>query len=336
MYTKEVDIWKELLDYARWTPSPHNVQPWLVKIISESEAQIYYDPKRLLPVEDDTGCFTTLAFGIFIEYLSIAAAKYGLKVQEEYHGALLDANKPSATFFATIILTPAKDTLFDRELIKQRRTSRLPYFDKLIDPEIMERLQKVTQSFGYTFNFSNDPEIVDWVLQLNCDTLFYDMTDTATRREVGSWIRYSKQEAFTKKDGLWAYCMNIPALFMYLAFHIPQLFNNPLLTPLLKKRYLQTTQGTKTVAWLSGPFNNPQDWLRAGHMMAHLWLTMTQYNIYLHPFGSIITNHKSHQRFVEKFKVNEQTNPIWLLVRLGQSDLPPRSVRVAVEELLLP
>ncbi len=330
------DIWRELINYARWSPSPHNVQPWKIKIISKTEADLYYDPSRLLPVEDYTGCFTILGFGIFIENLSIAASKLGLKVNESYDNVKLDEKKSSLTFFAKLkIKSLTNKENLDRELILKRRTSRLPYNNKPIDPHILKELQKVAQQYGYHFDFSIDKQIVDWVLQLNCDTLFYDMTENNTREEVGSWIRYTKTEAFKKRDGLWTYCMNVPTLLMYLAFHMPWLFNLPILTPLLKRKYLETTNGTRTVAWLSGPFKNPADWIKAGHMMARLWLTMTNREIYLHPFGSIITNHKSHKRFVEKFKVDEVTNPIWLLVRLGQSDIPPRSVRLDVDEIVL-
>ena len=33
--------WTELLDYARWSPSPHNVQPWRLRVLSATEARLY-------------------------------------------------------------------------------------------------------------------------------------------------------------------------------------------------------------------------------------------------------------------------------------------------------
>lgn len=330
------NIWEELIEYARWSPSPHNVQPWRIKIISDEEADIYYQPQRLLPVEDYTGCFTILGFGIFIENMSIAASKQGFKVVEDYRGTLLDANDTIPIFFTKLKLIPTKESLvLDRELIKSRRTSRLPYNNKKIDQEKLNSLNEIAKDYGYKFDFSTDSDIVKWVLQLNCDTLFSDMTDTLTRKEVGNWIRYTKKQALEKNDGLWAYCMNTPSLLLYLAFNIPWLFNLPLVSSILKNQYLKTTQGTTTIGWLSGPFKTPSEWIKAGHMIARLWIQMTKYEIYLHPFGSIITNSASHKKFKEKFKVDENTNPVWLLVRLGYSQIPPRSRRLEVNDILI-
>src|SRR5215212_11891452 len=51
-------IWADLVEYARWCPSPHNVQPWKIKVISASEAHLYYDPARIPIVVDGTSAFT--------------------------------------------------------------------------------------------------------------------------------------------------------------------------------------------------------------------------------------------------------------------------------------
>src|SRR6476469_3446571 len=63
--------WTELLDYARWTPSPHNVQPWKLLVLTDTDARLYYEPARLLPHGDLTSCFTIIGLGMFIESLRI-------------------------------------------------------------------------------------------------------------------------------------------------------------------------------------------------------------------------------------------------------------------------
>lgn len=329
-------IWNELLEYALWTASPHNVQPWKIKIISDYEAEIFYDPQRLLPVEDPAGCFTTAGFGMFIENLSVAANDMGYKIKEEYNGTTLDHTKKELTPFVKVklIKTNEKETL-NKELIKERRTSRLQYNGKPLPDDVISELETIAKQFGHTFTFSKDMKMIDWVLTLNRDTIFYDMNDTEARNEIGLWLRYSSQEAHTKKDGLWAYCMRFPGPMMYLFFHARWLFNLPIINTYVKHMYLQSTLGTKTVAWLSGPFNTPYDWLNAGHMLARLWLCMTKHGVYLHPFGSIITNKESHKRLQEKFNVDEQTNKMWLIVRLGYSKAPPRSLRLNLTDILI-
>ncbi|MBI3379265.1 hypothetical protein HY029_00760 [Candidatus Gottesmanbacteria bacterium] len=330
------NVWMEILEYARWSASPHNVQPWKIEVVSATEANILYDPIRLLPVEDPTGCFTTAGFGMFIENLSVAAHSKGFKIEEKYTETILDHTKKELTPFAKIKLVKTDDKeIFDRELITERRTSRLPYNGKPVTDDVIRELVKIAMEFGHTFTFSKDMRMINWVLTLNRDTIFYDMNDAESRNEIGLWLRYSAEDAHKKNDGLWAHCMNFPGALMYLFFHTRWLFNFPIINSFVKYLYLQSTSGTRTVAWLSGPFNTPYDWLNAGHMLARLWLCMTKHHVYLHPFGSIITNKKSHKRLREKFNVEEKTNKIWLIVRLGYSKLPPRSLRLSVADILV-
>ncbi|MBC7900541.1 MAG: nitroreductase family protein [Saprospiraceae bacterium] len=36
-----MNIWHELLETAIQAPSPHNVQPWRVKVLNETEAELH-------------------------------------------------------------------------------------------------------------------------------------------------------------------------------------------------------------------------------------------------------------------------------------------------------
>lgn len=243
--------WHELLEYARWTASPHNVQPWKFKICSETEAELYFEPSRLLWVEDPTGCFTTISFGMFIEHLAIAAHESGFTVQEKYTGTVLDHTKTCPTLFAKLTLIPTKKKeALNKELIKNRRTSRLPYNDKPVPEDILKELQQVAKDFEHTFTITRDPEFIKWVLVLNRDTIFYDLEEAATRNEIGMWLRYSSQEAARKKDGLWSYAMTFPSFLMYLFFNARWIFNLPIINALTRQYYLDSTAGTKTVGWL--------------------------------------------------------------------------------------
>lgn len=328
-------LWKECIDYARYAPSPHNVQPWKIKLISETEADLFYDPKRLLPEEDPTGQFLMTGFGIFFEALNISAKAKKFKIQVEHNKRSLDVNGETILFLCHLSLVPTTEPEnLNRELIMKRRTSRLPYKKQEISKEILNDLQDIAKNFGQTFTFSADKKIIDWVLKLNKDTMFYDMNDEKARTEVGQWVRYTSKQAETKKDGLWAFCMNVPALVMHIFFKARWIINLPIIYSLVGKFYLNTTR-TSTVGWLQGPFKTTEDWINSGRMLMRLWLTMTSHNIYLHPFGSIITNQKSHQRLREKFQLNEHENTLWLILRLGYSDIPPRSYRLDLEEIFI-
>src|SRR5215831_11486725 len=77
----EFPTWREILEYARWAPSPHNTQHWKFRLIDERRAVLLYDPARLLPVEDSAGQFMASGMGILLETMSIAAAPCGFEVK---------------------------------------------------------------------------------------------------------------------------------------------------------------------------------------------------------------------------------------------------------------
>ena len=330
--------WKEILEYARWAPSPHNIQPWRIKIVSPEKIDIFYQPDRLLPKTDPAERFTTVGFGTFVESITIAARGFGYDIDYAYKRVTLDATLSGPQFFISVTL--AKRTVnepLDKELLLKRRTSRLQYDDVPVDQAVSDELAAIAKEFGQTFVITSDPKQVRWTTYLNKETMFYDMNDENARTEVGSWVRYLSKEAHEKKDGLWSYCMGFAPGVMYLFFHARWIFNLPILKQIIGAYYMWSMRGTRTVGWLSGPFNTPETWFNSGRMLARLWLTMTAHDVYLHPFGSVITNEKAHLMFVEHFGVSESdASTTWLLMRLGHSKLPPRSLRRTLEEILIP
>jgi hypothetical protein len=330
--------WKEILEFARWAPSPHNIQSWRYRIDSEDQVTVMYDPTRLLPDTDPTGRFCTVGFGILVELIRIAAAPMGFTVQAQYLGVPLDAAKEGYQPFITLTLVPEAQAVnepLQRKLILERRTSRLPYNDKPLDEAVLSELTQVAADFGHKLEFSQDQEQVAWVVRLNADTMFYDMGEPLSRNEVGSWIRFSMQEAKRKADGLAAYAMHFPGLLMRLFVKHNWLFHLPGVYQLTRSIYIRSMKGTRTVAWLSGAFVTQKECDQAGRMMARLWLTMTKHGVYLHPFGSVITNGKAHAEMVEHFASAERQHDLWLLLRLGHSDLPPQAHRLTLDQLLI-
>lgn len=329
--------WREILHYARWAPSPHNIQSWRFKLVSDTQAVLMFDPKRLLPDTDPTGRFCTAGFGILLEMMSIAAAPLNLDVKVDYiPGAKLDATKVGPQPFANLTLVPrTRPETLDRKLILERRTSRLPYDDQPVAESVMKELQTIAASFGHKLEYSVDPKEVSWVVRLNADTMFFDMSEPLSRNEVGQWIRFSKAEAARRADGLAAYAMHFPGALMKLFVHANWMFRIPGIYHMVRAFYEHSMRGTRTVAWISGPFDKHDEWDNTGRMLARLWLTMTKHGVCLHPFGSVITNAKSHKLMADHFANSERKDDLWLLLRLGHSDVPPQAQRMTVDQLLV-
>lgn len=329
-------LWREILEYARWAPSPHNTQHWKFRLVDERRAVLLYDPTRLLPVEDPTGRFMACGLGLMIETISVAAAPHGLELKVKYLGVPLDANVPGPAPYAELELverTTAEP--LDRQLILQRRTSRLPYKERPVDEVVLRELAAVAAQYDHKMEFSSEQKDVDWILALNADTMFFDLRDEKTRREIEQWSRYSMAQARRQADGLAAFAMRFPGWMFWLFMKHNWVFQIPGLSRLCRWIYLRSMRGTRTVAWLSGAFETQEECLATGRMLARVWLTMTSHGVYLHPFGSVITNARSHKVMEDHFSGTARVHPLWLLVRLGYSDQPPRAMRLSLDEILV-
>jgi hypothetical protein len=329
--------WPELVDEARWAPSPHNVQPWLVRPLGENQAELLYDPARTLPDTDPTGRFITVGLGIFVESVAVAAAARGLRLAVAYDGARVDPTASEPQPFARLSLAVGDvEEPLGVQLLRERRTSRVPYDGRPAPEGVLAELAALAAAHGHAFRWSHDRAVVAAVLALNEETLFYDMTDPVARGEIGGWLRFSAAEAARRRDGFSPATLGFPGPLLRLFFHAHRLLALPGVRKGVRRLYRRTTRGTPTIAWLQGPFEHPPEWLATGRLLQRLWLTMTANGLQLHPFGSIVTNAAANVRACKLLHLTPAAGTFWLVMRLGYGGEPPRSHRLDTERLLVP
>lgn len=328
--------WNELIDFARWCPTVHNLQPHLVKIISETEAELHYNPTKLLPVGDSQSIFATVAMGIFIENLSIASSIYGKKVVIIETQKPINANATAITLFAKLKIEDCNVTeTLNRNLILKRKTSRLHYDGNPISPSTLHQLKKQTEEFGHEFFSTSDENFIKSIIKMNQETLFEDLESEPMRNELDKLFRYNKEEAEIKKDGLWAKCMGFSGSLMKSVFTNHEKWTKGIRRSLLSNNYKNSFKGTSTVCWFGGDFENTDHWLRAGKMFARNWLLLTQENAYLQPFGSLITNENAYKQINVMFTQPTNNKKIWMIFRAGYSNEPSRSFRLSTDEIII-
>ena len=329
-------VWREGAAYARWAPSPHNVQPWKLRVVSATQCDLLYNPARLLPTTDPTSAFTTMGLAMFVEYLSIAVGSRGYAVHATYDDKPLDYTATRPTHFARLTLVPAPNNeRFERSLLLERRTSRLPYNGATVDEETMRALATISREHGQTMAWSSEADMVRWVIDLNRFTLFRDLDDAPTRTELKRWIRTTDADARLKKDGLWSHCLRFPGWLLQAFFDQHQKWGRGWRAQMCGKMLVRGMNGTRTVAWWSGPMSAPADWIRAGTCLGRVWLELARRGIQMHPFGSVITNPEAYAKVVTRIGATPTDGPLWLLVRVGRSDAPPTSYRVDTESIFL-
>lgn len=333
--------WPAILEAARWYPSPHNSQPITARITGDRTAALYYDLDKGLPAEDFGIPFGYVCMGVFWEYLEVVAAAHGFTARIDLRLTELDfAATERQHPFAEVDLEPQPVTAGARSaymVLRRRRTSRRPYDSSLVDPRVIAGAAEIAAAFGHRFTSRSDPHVVDRIIAVNAETLFDDLSRDAVYAELMQWLRFSKAEARAKADGLSAETMLLPGPVLRLAMSRRGIWEAPVVGPVLRWFYLRTMTGVRQVGWLEGPFATPEDYVTAGRCFLRVWRHFTAHDVYLHPYGTVITNPRSHAELVRLAEITEVAPEMaWMLFRFGHSQPPPPSYRRPVAAMLLP
>jgi hypothetical protein len=318
--------WQEIAALARLAPTPHNTQPFRIRPLNARLAQLLILRERMLPVEDTGNLYVLASFGIFVETLARAGRHFGLELTVTPDPGIEPAEIDRGSgplVLGRVEVTGRCAPEEQRTLLEARRTSRLPYEDRLVDPETLEEFAAIAGAHGHRFESFDDPLIVRDVLRRNVRALLENNLKDAELEELRSWIRIADTPAIG--DGLWAAPMNQPRWELRLALNCPRLFLLPGIAALARAKYLRTQAGTRHIAILRGPFKSWPQLIAAGRMLMQLWLSMTRHEVYMLPFGSMITNSACNRYLREWFCGDD----IWFILRFGYSALPPQAPRLA-------
>jgi hypothetical protein len=334
-----VTSWTALLDRAIRAPSPHNVQPWKVRVTSENDATLFLDLERVLPYGDRTGSFLISTMTLFLETLSITAHASGQQITYELAAELDDiaaqAVKPTSQTlpFAKIARSDAAVTPldFDARLLDLRRTARMAYTSDPLSKEARIDLERTAALHGFELGTTADATAIEEIKWTNIQALFYDLNDPGYHDEIAQWFRCGPKEEERYRDGLSSRCMNMLPAELALAKKHPSILRIPGLKRIIADYYMNALR-CRTIGWLRGPFWQPAAALAAGHGLMRFWLTATKHDLSIHPLGNLVTNSNA-ARAVEAITGAKE---IWLIFKLGKAAKPvPQSLRRPLEDFLL-
>ncbi|HEY4176849.1 MAG TPA: hypothetical protein VGM90_08460 [Kofleriaceae bacterium] len=344
--TDSLTAWEAVGALARLAPSPHNTQPYRLRprhgrrgsdgmrapdIDECAEADIVLVCERLLPDEDPGNAYVLSAFGVFAACLERAALALGYAIAvepcAEIDGAALRRNGGLLVVGLATLTSRAVSTAEPRpaeaSLLSLRRTSRLPYHPREVDKTHRRWFADIAKSAGHGWIELSRREDVDLVLRRNADAVIDSLQSTPEREEMRGWHRLGRTPAHG--DGLWEEPMNQPAWMLDAAFRVPRVFAIEPMRTLARRRYLQTQRGTPHIAAICGDFATWSERIAAGRMLFDLWMAMAETDVYMHPFGSLLTNAR-HARWVAQ---TLGVRDAWLLLRFGYSETPPAAPRLA-------
>ncbi len=85
------------------------------------------------------------------------------------------------------------------------------------------------------------------------------------------------------------------------------------------------------VFYMLAPFKTEQDSFNVGVEIMKLWIKIASEHEYIHPFGTIMSNHDAHKDFAKLAGITDESRENGYLVfifRLGISDPPVPSLRI--------
>lgn len=321
-------------------PSPHNVQPWRVRLVDDLHAELLIEKTRTLPDEDVTGSFIVLSMGIFVEALNLAAAHNRLVLDDEivqplasFSGDALRGHLGPMIPFARLALRSSPDAVpeFPLDCLRARHTSRLPYRREPVSPDVATRLAALASASHQCYAQITDEARIEGLLALNVEAVFEDLNNPAYRNELRGWLRYSEREAEQQGDGLDARCMNVWPIELWSAFNVPAMLRWPLIGRLFRRRYRAQIGPVTTMGFLCGSFWDPDEAYRTGRFLLRFWLACTQLGYYIHPYGNLVTN----RPIATRVQAETGLADVWLAFKIGRSAPPPASRRRKLEEILL-
>ena len=344
MFTDAGALWLDIVEEVRWYPSPHNSQPIKLRAISETAARVYYDLDLGLPAESFGIPFGHVCAGVFLESLSVVAAARGYRTIESLSHSDMDFGAVDRLhLIGTVQLEPATADAETRSVdqrrlaaFRSRRTSRRPYDRRIVGDDILTAATSIASGLGYVFRSTIDSRTVSALVRINQKTLFSDLRNNAVYAEIMQWLRFSKDEAAAKADGLSAETLIMPGRVLGFAMRHRGLWSFPVIGGIIRSMYLRTMQGVRQLGWLEGPFAEPAHFLEAGRTFMRIWLFFSERGVYLHPFGTVITNPASHAEFVKAAGIHESGGSMaWMLFRFGFSSTPPAPHRRPAASMLL-
>ena len=333
--------WHAIAPFAQRCPSPHNTQPFRLRLRDERTAEILFLPRRGLPTADPQGRFTWLTAGIFAEICTIAAHHLGYETETKWdHRPMYpdgDVETPQVLARMTLADAGLRVPDLDPQLIIDRHTSRLPYDGRPVPPDVIAELQAEARRLGHRFETRSDRDAIRWVVELNRQALFHDLDSDPLRNELTKWLRFDAREEDLMRDGLSARCLTFSPRLFRSFFTNHRFWTLPGVRNVVGLVYGATMKGIGTIGWLRGPYRDSRDWVAAGQVMVRLWLMLTRHGIYWHPYGSVITSEEARSNMIRYLGLGDEKggeDMVWLLLRLGRSEEPPLSHRLPLEEII--
>jgi len=233
----------EILRLASLSPSGHNAQPWVIRVIEPGKWMLGSSEQRWLPAVDPANRELTLSIGAFLNTLKTAALTKGYDADIETLSI-----DPRDTSIAEITLKKTTPSPFPIEKILMRRTIRNGITNKQVSAKDISFItSKMSDTFVFFPKGSKEASYIEnATIEANRSQAYRQNAMV----ELSNWIRWSNSDARKYRNGLTPASMDIKGIAGWFVRHFYGRQN--VLTPEFRTKSIEmaTKQATNCGGWL--------------------------------------------------------------------------------------
>ena len=317
---------ERILQSAILAPSSHNTQPWKFAV-EHDEIHLFPDFERSLPVADPQYRELIISLGCALENLIVAARHEGYAVQTSVFPQGVDG---IVAKLRPMLFAPDAEQEGRFVAIRQRQTTRRPYDGRLLPLEVIDALAAVPLETGVHLRLLTDRRDLDKAATLVRKADEYWMDKNAYRDELARWVRFSKREAETHRDGLTSAASGRKWVPEWLG----RFFLKHWLRPEEQaSEDVQLIRSASAVLLFYTVNDDPVTWVRLGQSFERIALTLTQLGL----------KHAHHNQPCEIPALRTHFRKAFggdiaypqLLLRIGYAEGLPAAPRRELEEVVV-
>ena len=331
----------QALRYGITAPSAHNTQPWRIEVVSDTQAQVYFDPNRLLPVTDPPGRQVHISHGTLLEMTAIAATHLGYRAEIELlpEGEMTLADygtKPTAHVSLFADSQVKEDPLFSQ--VRLRRSSRLPHTPQPVIDHERAAIAAAANRPGVEPGWIPGERKAE-ALELAIDGMALEVNGHDTYEETNLWFRFTDAEIAAKGDGLNANTTGMSGLSLLALRTItrPGNWHAWFNRSAFLNAFAKATRSTQALFSLVTPTNTMADWITTGRSYMRAQLTAGAHDLRFQPISQTLQEFPQMDRLREQMNAVVGVNPpakLQMLVRVGHTQRPALAPRRDLQNIV--
>ena len=335
------DPMRRALSYAILAPNPHNRQPWRVRLVSNTEAELLCDLDRLLPDTDPFSRQIVIGLGCFVELFAQAASHDGYRVDialfpDGEPGERLDT-RPVARLRLVADSAIAPDPLFAHAL--QRRTNRNPFdLSRPIAERDFTRIRAAANTDVITGTIGQGDRLIE-LRGLTRDALRDEILDPVAYQESVDLMRIGRAEIEANPDGI-----SLGGPFLETLSLLGMLDREQLADPASSAFQVGLDMADDTAltsagfVWINTRGNRRGEQIAAGRSYLRVALRVAGLGLEMQPMSQALQEYEAmrpYYRRVHDLLTSAPDERVQMLSRLGYADPVGLSPRWALDTRII-